>query len=704
MPKAGGAAALVKNIDKIQAQGVLDAAAAKENAKAALDEVVKPPAVPRPIERQTAENPDVTVSTTKSKAATFKVESRLVEVPVFLESVDGKEPPLFSDKDFSVFEDGSRRDIAYFKSALNMEDLPKARDLALKTAGTATAQDKPSLSSSSGDDLTLGKYDLVLDDLTTDNATFGQVKQAAEALIRKYHNPIRPFTVYFTSKGRGSSSAADVEAMVAEIRKANSRSTRAAAETEAITVYEAVLIDRGDRQAQELGEMRTAALLGLRFQNSLGTIEGGCDAEPTTMAAPGRAGAVSTCDPATNVARVRATLQGTVATLLTQNAGYVRAALGGLREVINLAAADAGNYTKTVIFISPGFVSGKDSRGDTSAVLQTIAATAMQRHVKIFTVDIGGTGSESTAAGPAVGALALAPQVQVPLMEAHATEWQFEKSTSLDTLSMGSGGKRVKSDNDITAAVGSAMSSTGAFYYLAFLSRQPTDGRYHKISVFVPSRSVRLHARPGYYAKPSVDAVGAPAGGGSNEEVNALLARAEEAMKNNDYAAVAKSLEALKWKFADKWDFWYNLGVAYFNLKDSLKAVEAFQQAWALSPDERATGLMLSRAFAAAGNSDAAAETLQSMRLRQPLDLELLLQLGRVYESDSQPAKAYDVYRSALDISPAPPLDFYIVLIRTAALLQRIEETRVFVNDYRSRGGSEDRIAAWTHLLERHSK
>ena len=369
-----------------------------------------------------------------------------------------------------------------------------------------------------------------------------------------------------------------------------------------------------------------------------------------------------------------------------------------------MAAADTGNYTKTVILISPGYVAGKDTRGDASSLLQSIAAAAGQRHVKIFAVDIGGLTSETPAAEPALGALALAPQLQTPLMEAHATEWQFEKASSLDTLSLGSGGKRVKSDNDMTAAVGSTMSSTGALYYLAFLSRQPTDGRYHKIGVFVSSRSVRLHARQGYYARPLAERPSAPSSGASSEEVNALLARVDQAMKNQDYSAVANTLEALKWKFVDKPDYWYNLGVAYFNLKDSMKAIEAFQQAWALSPEDRTTGLMLSRAFAAAGNGDAAAETLQTMRFRHPLDLELLLQLGRVYESASQPAKAYEIYRSALDISPAPPLEFYVVLIRTSALLKRYAEAGIFVNDYRSRGGAEERIEPWTRLLQRDSK
>jgi VWFA-related protein len=704
LAKAGSAAAAAKDLEKVPAQGVVDPAAAKESAKAALNEVTAPPGIPRPVDREPADRSDVTVSTSKSKIPTFKVESHLVEVPVFVESTSGKPPPLFAAKDFNIYEDGSRRDITYFKGALNMEDLPKARDLAMKSAGTASSQDKPSLNPSSGDELTLGKYYLVLDDVTTDVTTFPQVKKAAEELVRRYHNPIRPFTVYFTSKGRGSSLPGDIESMVAEIRKANARSNRVVAEREPITAYEAVLIDRGDHETQELGELRTAALLSLRYMNSLGSVEGACDAPPVAVSAPNvRGGTVATCDPQTNAPTIRATLQGKVAELITRNAGYASVALDGLRAVVALAAADKGDYSKTVIFITPGFITGKGSRADVSAPLQSIAAEAQQHHVKIVTVDIGGAASETPVVDPALGALTDAPRLP-QIMEAHVTASQFEKSASLDTLSLGSGARRVKADNDIAASVESAFASSGALYYLAFLSRQPADGRYHKIGVFLSSRTVRLHARQGYYARPQTERVSAPASGTSNEEVSAMMARADAAMKNHDYAAAADALEALKWKFQDKPDFWYNLGVAYFNLKDALKATEALQQAWALSPDDRMTGLMLARAFAAAGNDDAAVQTLQTMRLRNPTDLELLIQLGRVYEAASQPAKAYEIYRSALDLSPALPLDFYVVLIRTSALLGRNMEAGIFIDQYRSRGGAEEAIAPWTRLMRRTAK
>ena len=692
LARPGSAAALARNLERVPAPGGVDPAAAKESARAALNEATKAPATPRTAARPAADT-EVTVSTSKAKVPTFKVESRMVEVPVFVESADANAPPLFAAKDFNIFEDGSRREIAYFKGALNMEDLPKVRDTAMRSAGTASSQDKPTLNPSTGSELTLGKYYLVLDDVTTDVTTFPGVRKAAEQLVRRYHNPIQPFTVYLTSKGRGSSSPADVESMVAEIRKANGRSNRFAGATEPINAYEAFLIDGGDRQAQELGEFRLAAQLGLKYENSFGRVEGACSSgapEPPP------------CDPRTNEPVIRGTIRGQVGELITRTSGYARAALNGLRSVVTLAAADQGNYSKTVIFISPGFIAGKGNRGDISRELQSIAAEARQHHVKILTIDIGGAASEmpnvDLAAGMLMGTDA---QLQTPVLEAHATAWGMEKSASLVLLSTGSGSKRVKAGNDIAATVNSAFSSSGALYYLAYLSQKPADGRYHRIGVTVSSRTVRLRARPGYYARPEAERVSAPSSGASDEEVSATVMRTEDAMKKQDYATAASALEALKWRFQDQPDYWYNLGLAYFNLKDAAKAAEALQRAWALSPEDRAAGLMLSRALAAAGNNDAALQTLQAMRARHPLDLDLLIQLGRLYEAASQPAKAYEVYRGALDLSPSLPLDFYVVLIRTSALLGRNAEAGIFIAQYRNRGGAEEVIAPWVRLVKR---
>jgi len=152
----------------------------------------------------------------------------------------------------------------------------------------------------------------------------------------------------------------------------------------------------------------------------------------------------------------------------------------------------------------------------------------------------------------------------------------------------------------------------------------------------------------------------------------------------------------------DNAGFLVQLGVAYFNLKDALKARTRSQQAWALSPEDRMTGLMLSRAFAAAGNEDAAVQTLQTLRARNPLDLELIIQLGRVYEAASKPAQAYEVYRAR-----------WTSVRHCRGLLRRphsnfrasgsLSGSRHLCGCLPSRGGTEETIAPWTRLIRRPS-
>jgi tetratricopeptide (TPR) repeat protein len=317
-------------------------------------------------------------------------------------------------------------------------------------------------------------------------------------------------------------------------------------------------------------------------------------------------------------------------------------------------------------------------------------------------VDTGGSASETPTLGNAGGTLVHASLMAI--MHAHATAWQFEKISPLDRLASQSGAKRLKADNDIAASVGSAISASGAIYYMAFLSRQPVDGRFHRIGVFVSSRSVRLHARPGYYARLQNERQTTSSNTSEGEDLGVLLTRAQQAMESGDFPNLAKALEGITRKLPDRPDIWFNLGVAYFNSQNPAAAVEAFQRSLALSPEDRAAGLMLSRAFTAAGNADAAAETLQALRSRHPLDLELLIQLGRVYEAASQPGKAYQVYRSALDVTSAPPMDFYLLLIRTAALLGRRSEAGVFIGDYLAHGGEESSIESWKHMIEGDSR
>jgi hypothetical protein len=97
----------------------------------------------------------------------------------------------------------------------------------------------------------LGRVYLVLDDLSGDLSMFLRVKGAAENMVRKHYNPLRPFTLHLTSRPSADiSPVGDIETLQEEIRSASPRPKPSVpSNQEVMSVYEAYLIERGDRKA-----------------------------------------------------------------------------------------------------------------------------------------------------------------------------------------------------------------------------------------------------------------------------------------------------------------------------------------------------------------------------------------------------------------------------------------------------------------------
>jgi hypothetical protein len=81
--------------------------------------------------------------------------------------------------------------------------------------------------------------------------------------------------------------------------------------------------------------------------------------------------------------------------------------------------------------------------------------------------------------------------------------------------------------------------------------------------------------------------------------------------------------------------------------------------------------------------------------------MNLLLFLGRVYESDSRQQEALETYRQALELSTRPPLELMVLLIRTCAHLGYRYEAEIFIEDYLARGGAEKQIEEWRRIINR---
>ncbi len=486
--KTAASTALARGMEKVPLQTV-DPGALKMNAAAALNEVASLPAEAKPIDASAREEAAAVVPATQSKPATIKVDARLVEVPIYVESSDGKEPPNFLEKDFQVFEDGRRRDVTFF-SSIRMEDVPQARNLAVEKAGTGALQGKLSLAASEAQDLEFGRYYLVFDDLMADEGPFLRAKNAAEEIIRKYASPIQPITVFFTSRGKAANSGTtQIEPLLEEVRKTGFQSNRDMSQRGGIDLPLAFSIDGGDEDASLTGELLIAQRERLEYVNRMGEVTGLGDQER-------------------NQQIIQQMLRTEVRDIIQSQVSRIRRTLDGLGQAINVAAADPGKSSKTMIFVSSGLFLGRGTRYDETNTMERMVTAAKRAGVRIFALDTTVVAEEFMGRSAASGSM----QLLKPNLNVTAASLQSERAASLDTLTLGTGGKRLQQDNSVSAAIQPAIAQ-GRLYYLAFISRLPEDGRYHKLNVTVSSRSVRVHARQGYYARPLAPPMPAPAPG-----------------------------------------------------------------------------------------------------------------------------------------------------------------------------------------------
>jgi VWFA-related protein len=500
---------------------------------------------------------------------------------------------------------------------------------------------------------------------------------AAEKIVREYHSPLRPLSLHFTSQSEAAIQPSEnVEHMIRRLKQNGSKADRELTNNDGlISVYEAYLIERGDIQARQLAELRYAASLMLQYRNDLGEVDGHNPAQ-TEM--------------------IQAGVQNISRSLLASNFAQVSRTVDGLKAVVNAAAADPGNYPKSILLLSSGFSLGRTSmRSDLSSLFATAIQTARRKGIKVFTVNSAGLEVQQSLGIGASGAfLVRNPHLQ-SILETHAHSWRMDREEPLAQIATETGGRFLHSTNDLFGASADALRTAGDLYYLGFLSKQPVDGRFHKIRV-VASAAVKVHARKGFYAGHGTGSNMAALDG---EDWETVFNSAEQARKSGDLKEYASGLEKLVRMFPNQANFWYNLGSVKMALNEPQDAVDALQKCFALMPEDKAVGAALSRALVAAGFRSAAVETLQMVTEKHPKDLDLLIQLGRIYEADSRTQDAYRAYRRVLDITLAPPLDVYVLLTRTSVRLGRGTEAGLFISDYLARGGQESSIDQWRNAL-----
>ena len=678
--KAGGVGSLFADMSDRPAKGSTGEVAGRDGTaaarSAATTEMLQAPVPVREFDTQSLRPPPPPPAPGKQRAErpVYKVESRLVEVPVLLTSSSGKEVPELAEKDFRIYEDDSLRETAFFGKEADGGKIDRLRQAAVAKA--RAAGDAGEVRQADSQPVTLGRFYLVLDDLTTEGGSFKQAQMAAEQIIRQYHHPLRPITLHFMSRASAVlNSDQNIERMLKEVREAAPHSLGShVSSDEIMTVHEAFLIDRGDREASGIAELRYAASAQLTYSNMMGRVLGQLDANPEM---------------------VRSMVLSTATRVIAEYAAQANRVLDSLQAIVSAAAAEEGDYPRTIAILSSGFSLGRTgNRTELGARLDKIAAYAKNSGIRVFAVDAAGlTAGDPVSMGANQSFLAGNPHLMAMLTR-HAADWRQEMAAPLQELAGETGGRFIASTNDLAGAAATFMRASGRLYYLAYMSRQPVDGRFHRIRVTCSASGAQIYARKGYYAGRGNEAAG-PDESLEGENWDAVIARANDALRSKDLPEASRNLEKLVRKFPNEVNLWYNLGVVRLQLKQNTGAVDAFQRAFVLSHEDAATGTALTRALVAAGFPDAAIETMETVARRHPGDLQLIIQLGRTYEAASRATEAYRTYRRILDLTLAPPLEVYVLLLRTAVAVGRETEAGVFAADYAARGGDMSVIEQW---------
>jgi len=647
----------------------------------AVSELTKTPVPTRELEPDALLEALPAAPPKPAKTPVYKVESRLVEVPVLLESTSGKELPALSQKDFRVYEDDSLREIVFFTQDFRPDNRAELREAALKKLKAADPGRMSSEIYSDSGDLLLARFYLLFDDWMSETGAFLRAKVAAGKIIREYAGSGRKLSVHLTSETQAE--VGPQEDLKAAIQKVNRTSPKADRELTTndsfMNVHEAYLIERGDLQATQLAELRLASDLQLQYKNDLGEVEGQDNPSPEM---------------------IRINVQNRSRELVAGNFSRVARVLDSLNALVNAASADPGEHLKIILLVSSGFSVGRGSgRGDVSMLLDGLVKLAKQSGVHIYSLDPSGLVLVEQLGIGANGAFLVRNPHLSALLESHAHDWRMDRESPLAQLALETGGKFIHSTNDLVAGAATVLKTCGQTYYLGYLSRQPPDGRFHRIRVTSSLNTARVHARKGYYAGRKLESDALTGADLEGEDWQLLMDRANQALKAGDLKQFAAVLEKLVRRFPNRAPLWQALGAAQLNLGEPQQAVAALQKAFALSPEDKAIGLTLSRAFIAAGLGEAAAQTMEMVAQRNPRDIGILMQLGRTYEAAGKTGEAHRTYRGALDVGFDPPPELYLVLTRTSVRLGRVIEARLFVDDFLARGGAPADIDPWRQLI-----
>jgi len=137
------------------------------------------------------------------------------------------------------------------------------------------------------------------------------------------------------------------------------------------------------------------------------------------------------------------------------------------------------------------------------------------------------------------------------------------------------------------------------------------------------------------------------------------LARAEESIRKNDYAAAEPLLKKTLQSDPKNYQAWFDLGFTYNRLNRTDESIHAYRQSVAAKPDVFESNLNLGLMLARSNNPEAANFLRAAARLKPTAHVaegqaRAWLSLGHLLEN-TQPDEALDAYKNAAALTPQDP-------------------------------------------------
>jgi VWFA-related protein len=403
------------------------------------------------------------------------VETELVELDVVVTDRDGRAVTDLGQESFELLEDGQTRPVTHFVPGFTLARPTPSPAPSAATPGPAAPLPL------AAEAVPLARHIIMaVDDYHLEPANLPYLQRALLDFIDNQLMAGDQAMVVAASGSLGGLQqfTADREVLrhaVDRLRPQNRSYRPSPLDIPRLTVYQAELIEQGDREALSLAVEEIMATEPASRQNN------------------------------NTVSRMEQRVRTMSRQIVAVTAHVTSLTLSALDRLVEGLRPVRGR--KVVAFFSDGFFLGS-SRETGWRDLPVIADAAARSGVVFYTIDVRGLIAAAPVNDPSVGG---GPQRR-PAAGASAmpgTRARIElrgvdaARDGLNSLAVDTGGLAFFDQNDLRVPLQRVLEDSAVYYRLGFAPREsPRDGRFHKVEVRVPGRpGLRVRSASGYFAR-----------------------------------------------------------------------------------------------------------------------------------------------------------------------------------------------------------